>query len=274
MRIRDLPVSRAGEWQYRAAEEGGVLGVMEVRFSPFETWYEINSFWEGRFLERTVPGAFKKTAREALRSDGRYSTLSLFNHGMDFHIGDKILGVPSRFEEEDDSPVLEVPLLDTSYNRDLEPGLREGGYGSSFMFEVIREDWNYEPDESDHNPEGLPERTIRETRTMEAGPVTFPASPTATAGMRGRSCTDAFMRALEARGGSTRLDRMVKSLQDFRSANPVRDHHEPANAPDSNDESRRMAALEQDEREARRRRLLLAAMRSGVNGSDRRTRTA
>lgn len=267
-RIKGLPVMRAGELR---AEGGDDLGIMEVRFSPFNAWYEINSYWEGRFLERTVPGAFKRTATNARRSDGRYSTLSLFNHGMDFNIGDKVLGVPSRFEEEDDSPVLEVPLLDTSYNRDLLPGLRAGAYGSSFMFEIVREDWVYEPEQSDHNPEGLPERTITEARVFEAGPVTFPASPTATAGMRGGCTTDAYMRALQARGASTRLDNMVQSYNEFRSTNPVRDFKqvEPADAPDS-PESARVAPRTDDERESRQRRLKLAAMRGGmIGGPDR-----
>jgi len=231
---------------------------MEVRFSPFNRWYEINSFWEGRFLERTVPGAFRRTARNSRRPDGRYTTLSLFNHGTDFHIGDKILGVPTRFEEEADGPVLEVPLLDTSYNRDLLPGLREGGYGSSFMFEVVREEWNQEPEPSDYNPEGLPERTITEARVMEAGPVTFPANPSATAGLRGLAVTDAYVRALEVRGGSRRLDFMVQSLEEFRSSHPVRQYRpvEPVNAPDV-DTSARTTPREQEEREHRHRVLTL-----------------
>ena len=49
----------------------------------------------------------------------------------------------------------QVPLLDTSYNRDLLPGLAAGGYGSSFMFRVIQDAWNDEPGVSDHNPKGM-----------------------------------------------------------------------------------------------------------------------
>jgi hypothetical protein len=95
MKIKGLPIIRSGALQRAADDEEG-LGRLVVRFSPFDTWYEINSWWEGRFLEKTEPGAFKKTAREAKRSDGFYSTKVLYNHGSDFHIGDKMLMVPDR----------------------------------------------------------------------------------------------------------------------------------------------------------------------------------
>jgi hypothetical protein len=83
----------------------------------------------------------------------------------------------------------EVPLLDTSYNRDLAPGLRAGAYGSSFRFNVLADDFNPKAARSAHNPQGLPERTVRELTMAEFGPVTFPAYAGATAGMR--SLTDA-----------------------------------------------------------------------------------
>jgi hypothetical protein len=242
MKIKGLPIVRSGSL-YRATEDESELGRLVVRFSPFDTWYEINSFWEGRFLERTVPGAFKKTAREAKRSDGRYSTKVLYNHGTDFHIGDKMLMVPDRFEEANEDgyhgPLIEGDLFDTSYNRDLLPGLRADAYGSSFMFSVIREDWVNEPEPSDHNPEGLPERTIREQRTFEAGPVTWPASPTATAGMRGRSGTDAWMERVAARN-HTRYDDLVRSYEAARAFYKTPDQKQlNTPTPDSGEESRR-----------------------------------
>lgn len=184
--VRALPVVA----QLRAKDDDETttdgLGLMEVRFSVFNTWYEINSFWEGRFLERTAPGAFAKTM-----SERRTQIVSLFNHGMDFNIGDKVLGPIEELYEDKDSPVGVVRLLDTSYNRDLEPGLRAGVYRSSFMFNVIREEWDDEPERSDHNPDGLPERTIKEVRLFEFGPVTFPANPDASSGMR--SMTDEYL---------------------------------------------------------------------------------
>jgi HK97 family phage prohead protease len=180
--LRDLDVVRAlvpRSAEMRAADDEGGMPTLISRFSPFDTWYEIDSYFEGRFLERTVKGAFKKTIREQ-----RSSIKVLFDHGYDMQIGNKVLGAIDDLREDGDSAVGEVPLFDTSYNRDLLPGLEAGVYGSSFRFRVIRDEWNDEPGKSDHNPDGIPERTIKEVRLFEFGPVTFPANPDATAGVR------------------------------------------------------------------------------------------
>lgn len=266
MKIKGLPIVRAGSLHRTDGEESDGLGELYVRFSPFGAWYEINSWWEGRFLERTLPGAFKKTAREARRADGLYSTKVLYNHGTDFHIGDKILAVPSRFEEvEEDGyhgPLIEGTLLDTSYNRDLLPGLRMGGYGSSFMFNVVRESWDNEPEPSEHNPDGIPERSIQEVRAFEAGPVTWPASPTATSGMRGRSGTDAWMERLAARSPS-RYEDLVRSYEAARAFYKTPEFKPITPTPDSNPEPRRQVDEAASRREAilRQRRITLAKER-------------
>ncbi len=209
-----------------APADDGRLGTLEVDFSRFGAWYEIDSFWEGRFLERVVRGAFAKTIKE--RGD---QVKVLFNHGFDFNIGDKILGVPEVLEERPQSPHLEAGLLDTAYNRDLEPGLRAGGYGSSFMFEVLGERWDREPGKSEHNPDGLPERSLTEVRLFEAGPVTWPANPEATAGLRSMSGTDWLVDQLQARDCARRED-LLLSLARFRAAHGLRTPDEVAATPD------------------------------------------
>jgi hypothetical protein len=191
-----------------AAADDGRLATLEVDFSIFDVWYRIDSFWEGTFLERTVRGSFKKTIRE-----NGSNVKVLFNHGFDFNIGDKALTVPELVEERETSPHLEGPLWDTSYNRDLLPGLRAGAYGSSFMFEVLGEKWNRDPDPSETNPEGLPERTITQVRLHEAGPVTWPANPDATAGVR--SGVDWYAEQLQRRDPE-RLDELQRSFAAFR----------------------------------------------------------
>lgn len=219
--LPDLDVVRTWHLPVRADEDtadeaGGTLGLMEVKFSVFDTWYEIDSWWEGRFLEKTARGAFRKTIAD---HNGRKTESSgvkvLFNHGHDFHIGDKLLGGIQSLSEKKDSPVGVVELDDTSYNRDLLPGLRRGGYGSSFMFRVIRDEWNDEPGKSDHNPEGIPERTIKEVRLFEFGPVTWPANPDATAGMRCMSGTDSYYAKLRSRDPE-RVDALRSRASAFR----------------------------------------------------------
>ena len=168
------------------------LGTMEVRFCAFGNWYEIESYWEGRFLEQVEAGAFAKTIAES-----RERIKVLYDHGFDPQIGNKVLGPIDDLREDPDAAVGVVPLFDTSYNRDLLPGLNAGVYGSSFRFVVIKDEWNDEPGVSEANPKGIPERTIKEVRLMEFGPVTFPANPDATAGVR--STTDAYYEQLRSR---------------------------------------------------------------------------
>ena len=161
------------------------LPVLEGHFSKFNEWTEIDSVYEGRFLERIAPGAFKRTIKNNLER-----IRVLFQHGQDPQIGDKPLGPIEELEEDEQGARYKVPLLDTSYNRDLIPGLKAGLYGSSFRFSVVKEELNTKAKRSAHNPDGLPERTIQEARLFEFGPVTFPAYAGATAGVR--SLTDAY----------------------------------------------------------------------------------
>jgi HK97 family phage prohead protease len=187
-----LEIVRAVSTPVRAISVDGIMPLMEVRFSPFGIWYEIDSFWEGTFLERTQLGAYAKTIKES-----RDSIKSLYDHGFDPQIGNKVLGTVEDLREDTDSGVGEVRLFDTSYVRDLLPGLEAGVYGSSMRFRVVKEEWNDDPGVSDYNPRGLPERTILEARLFEFGPVTWPANPSATAAVR--SATDDFYEHLRSR---------------------------------------------------------------------------
>ena len=258
------------------ADDDDTLGDMDVRFSPFNTWYEVNSWWEGRFLERTVPGAFRRTIAQHNDAKQSHEMKTLFNHGMDFNIGDKLLGDITKSREESDSPVNTVQLWDTSYNRDLLPGLKRGAYGASFMFRVTKESWDNEPESSDHNPEGLPERTIKETHTLEAGPVTWPASPTASASMnsarqRCASGTDAFYEML-ARRSPAQVERMRTQMIALRGPSQPRseDQSGPARktrgAGRPNDSGTVAEGLALPHRAARLRALRLDAMRRSSNG--------
>lgn len=172
-------------------EAASGMPTMEVRFSAFGNWYEINSFWEGEFLEQIQRGAFAKTMKES-----RSAIRTLFNHGFDPQIGDKVLGSIEDLREDDDAAVAVVPLFDTSYNRDLLPGLEAGVYGASMRMKVVKDMWNDEPEPSDYNPRGLPERTILEVRLFEQGPVTFPANPGSSTGIR--SATDFYYERLRS----------------------------------------------------------------------------
>jgi hypothetical protein len=178
--------------ELRAASKDDSLGTLAGHFSTFDTWYEVHSLWEGDFLERVAPGAFTQTI-----SEDRDAMRVLFDHGHDVSVGNKVLGPIEDLREDDTGPYYEVPLFDTAYNRDLLPGLKAGVYGASFRMRVLADSWDDEPETSDRNPKGIPERTITRTKTMEFGPVTFPANPEATAGVR--SATDEFYERLRQR---------------------------------------------------------------------------
>lgn len=169
------------------------LGRLNVRFSEFGTWYRIASMWEGEFLERVQKGAFAKTIRE---SGDRVRVL--FDHGFDPTIGDKVLGTVVDLREDADAAVGVVDLFDTSYTRDLLPGLEAGVYGASMRMQVIRDEWNDDPGASEHNPKGIPERTVLEVRMPEFGPVTFPANHGSSASMQ-RSMSDDYYERLRSR---------------------------------------------------------------------------
>ena len=197
--LQGIEVVWAAPAAIRARRDGDQAGppVIDVRFSAFGNWYEIDSYFEGRFLERTAKGAFARAINAwAGAKEGRPARAIqvLFNHGADPQIGDKPLGTIEDLREDDDAAVGVVRLFDTSYNRDLIPGLEAGVYGSSMRMVVTKDEWDDAPKRSEHNPDGIPERTIKEVRLLEFGPVTFPANPEATTAMR--SATDAYYERL------------------------------------------------------------------------------
>src|SRR5437868_723201 len=73
--------------EFRDSKVDGSLGMLEGHFAVYDQWTEINSAFEGHFLERFAPGAFDKTF-----SESRESMRVLFQHGFDPVVGDKPLG--------------------------------------------------------------------------------------------------------------------------------------------------------------------------------------
>lgn len=156
-------------------------------FAVFNRWTEIDSMWEGRFLERIAPGAFTRTFTE-----NRDRIKVLYDHGKDPQLGNKPLGPITELNEDKQGAYYEVDLIETDYNdRFVIPAANAGLLGASFRFRVTSEEWNEPRSSTKANPEKLPERTINEADVFEFGPVTFPAYDAATAGVR--SVTDDFL---------------------------------------------------------------------------------
>ena len=155
----------------------------------FNEWTEINSMIEGHFMERIAPGTFKRSI-DAFRNASTPTVKCLFAHGTDPQIGFKVLGTFQRLEEDDQGLYYEVELDDTSYNRDLLPGLQRGQYGASFRAGYVTNKTIVERNvqRSDHNPQGIEERTHTELNLKELGPCTFGAYDGASSAVR--SITD------------------------------------------------------------------------------------
>ena len=167
----------------RAKDDDGDGRTLYGHFSVFDEWYEVDSVWEGRFLERIRPGSFARTLAER-----GPSIKALYDHGADPQLGNKPLGPFLELREDDEGGYYEIGLIDTDYNRDfIIPAADAGLLGASFRFRVVDEEWVDHPKKSDHNPERLPERSILDTEVFELGPVTFPANEAASAALRSTS---------------------------------------------------------------------------------------
>jgi len=170
------------------AADGGDGNTLHGHFTVFDEWTEINSYWEGRFLERNAKGMLDDTIK------GRTNQIKvLVDHGADPSIGNKPLG-PIRTLTGD--AYYEVDLLDAPYVRDIKPALAAGLYGASYRFRVVKDTWLEPSTSTKHNPAKLPERTIEQVDLYEFGPVVFPAYGSASAGVRSIRSTDDFAAAL------------------------------------------------------------------------------
>lgn len=182
-------VYEPGTVELRASGDTGTGRTMFGHFAVFNRWTEIDSWYEGRFLERISKGAFSRTFAE--RGD---KIRVLYDHGHDPSIGNKPLGAPDVLREDKNGAYYESELFEASYVDDLLPALRAGQLGASFRFRITGEEWAEPTKATSHNPAKLPERTITDVDLYEFGPVTFPAYADASAGVR--SGSDQFIERL------------------------------------------------------------------------------
>ncbi len=228
------------ELRSESRDDGSEKPTLFGHFARFDEWTEIDSMWEGRFMERFAPGSFKKTLRES----GDKIRL-LFQHGQDPDIGDKPIGAIREAKEDDEGAYYEASLF-AGLPELVMDGLRAGQYGASFRFGVVREDWVEEPEASEMNPRGLPERTVREARVAEFGPVTFGAYANATAGVR--SLTDDFIMRCFAKDPD-RLREMFDNAMTLKAGTPTEStttSTEAPSDPDGEQESRSEEDTEHD----------------------------
>lgn len=194
--VRDAsPVLASTEFRAADDPDSPYIGTLSGKLAVFNEWAEIDSAREGHFMERILPGAFTKTL-----SEQRAQIKVLYDHGRDAVLGIKPLGQIRSLHADDRAVHYEVDLIDTDYNRGfiVPAGREQGLLGASFRFRAINDEpnWNDRPGQSEHNPLGLPERSVRELAMLEFGPTPWGAYAGATSNVR--SGTDDYLRKLLA----------------------------------------------------------------------------
>jgi HK97 family phage prohead protease len=127
----------------------------------------------GGFVEQIAPSAFTKTLKDG--ADVR----ALLNHDPNFVLGRSTSGT-LRMSTDTTGLHYEVDLGSQSYARDLAISLERGDISqSSFGFRMVTDDWAADPED-----EGRALRTLLEVKLFDVSPVTYPAYPDATSGLR------------------------------------------------------------------------------------------
>jgi HK97 family phage prohead protease len=158
----------------------------------FNTPTRIDS-WEGTFDEQIAPGAFRKTIRER-------TPVLQFDHGRHPLVGSIPIGRITDLREDGTGLAVEARLSDNWLMEPVRMAIKDKAInGMSFRFEVVREEWRdnagklIKPEELMQllwNPgdRGPLQRTLKEVKVAELGPVVFPAY----------AATDVSVRAREA----------------------------------------------------------------------------
>jgi HK97 family phage prohead protease len=155
----------------RADDDGDGL-TLEGYAAVFNSPTRIDS-WEGKFDETIAPGAFKKALRER-------TPVLMFNHGQHPLIGDMPLGAIKSAREDSQGLHVVARLSDNWLIQPVRDAIREGAVsGMSFRFSVVKDDWAQPTRKG-----GVPQRTLREVKVPELGPVVFPAYADTSVGVR------------------------------------------------------------------------------------------
>lgn len=146
--------------------------------------------WEGRFDETCAPGAFRKSLREG-------TPKMQFDHGHHPLIGSIPIGRFDTIEEDEHGLHVIGRLSDNWLIEPVRQAIADGGIdGMSFRFSVVRDQWTDKDgatikDErqlwdlmSSSDPADTPQRTLKEVRVSEIGPVVWPAYADTSVGVR------------------------------------------------------------------------------------------
>lgn len=189
--LRAIMAGSAGRGRLELREDGDGGPTIIGYASVFDSWYQVTD-WLGEYDERVRPAAFAKTLAE--QADVRL----LLNHeGAPFartksgtlELAEDEVGLRYEAVLEPSDPEVQA----------LVPKLRRGDLAESSMaFQAMQQRWN-----ADYT-----ERDIIEARLFDVSIVTFPASPTTSAGLRFADAIDVLNR------GGDELARELRSAGD------------------------------------------------------------
>lgn len=232
-------LKRSIGFEVTRADDDGTDGLtLEGYAAVFGTPTRIDS-WEGSFDEQIAKGAFRKTISEN-------TPVLQFDHGHHPLIGSIPIGTIKTLREEDAGLYVKARLTDNWLVAPVRDAIRDGAVsGMSFRFSVIRDEWRdntgklIKPDDLprllwDPGDRGPLQRTLKEVKMAELGPVVFPAYPETSVGVRGleiaRSLADPEIRRDLAR--ALLLDSVEQQPpEDTEDSTPVEDEpreHSPS----------------------------------------------
>ena len=187
---------REARFELRATEDPSGDGLtIDGIAAVFDTPTRIDS-WEGQFDESIAFGAFRKSVSE------RMPKLQ-FDHGHHPLIGSLPIGSWTSMREDRGAGLHAIGRLhDNWLVEPVRDAIAEGSVdGMSFRFSVVREEWRDTTgkvirDDQElisllWNPgdRGPLQRTLKEVKISEAGPVVWPAYQQTSVGVRSRTIT-------------------------------------------------------------------------------------
>lgn len=154
--------------------------------------------WEGTFHEQIKRGAFSKTIRES-------TPVLQFDHGRHPLIGSIPIGSIKSLKEDDHGLAVSARMSSNWLTEPIREAIAEQSIkGMSFRFEVIKDEWrdvhgklitNLEELQKllwDAGDRGPLQRTLKEVRLHELGPVVWPAYSETEVSLRSRQVVDAL----------------------------------------------------------------------------------
>ena len=159
-------------FEFRTASDTGDGLTLEGIAATFNDWTTIADHG-GDFREMLAPSVFNKTLREK-------TPVLMFNHGSHPMVGEMPIGSFEEIKPRATGLYVRARLSDNWLVQPVRDSIANGSVsGMSFRFSVVKDDWKVADD-------GVAERTLREVKLPELGPVVFPAYEKTSVSVRSR----------------------------------------------------------------------------------------